>query len=61
MERIEKIIAGLATIVGIGVIAFVRFRNPTMTETQLFITFWWLWLSLVCMFILIAAAPRKYA
>ena len=54
MERIEKIIAGLATIVGIGVIAFVRFRNPTMTETQLFITFWWLWLSLVCMFILIA-------
>lgn len=29
------------------VILGVRINNPDITETQLFLTFWWLWLALV--------------
>lgn len=47
MSKRDGVIAGICLAVVFLVMVVVRFSNPSMTETQLFMTFWWLWLALV--------------
>ena len=57
---IRKIIIGslfaLAAITGV----YVRFSHPDLTETQLFIDFWYVWLCMVMFVIAAATLLRKY-
>lgn len=57
---IRKIVIGslfaLAALTGI----YVRFANPDLTETQLFIDFWYVWLCMVMAVIAAATLLRKY-
>lgn len=47
MSKRDGVIAIACLVVVFLVIVAVRVSNPEMTETQLFMTFWWLWLALV--------------
>ena len=47
MSKRDGAIAIACLVVVFLVIVAVRVSNPEMTETQLFMTFWWLWLALV--------------
>lgn len=57
---IRKIVIGslftLAALTGV----YVRFANPELTETQLFIDFWYVWLCMVMAVIVAATLLRKY-
>lgn len=57
---IRKIVIGslfaLATLTGV----YVRFAHPDLTETQLFIDFWYVWLCMVMAVIAAATLLRKY-
>lgn len=57
---IRKIVIGslfaLVALTGI----YVRFANPDLTETQLFIDFWYVWLCMVMAVIAAATLLRKY-
>lgn len=44
---IRKIIGYLLGIVAFAASIYVRFANPELTETQLIIQFWYVWLFLV--------------
>lgn len=57
---IRKIVIGslfaLAVLTGV----YVRFTNPELTETQLLIDFWYVWLCMVLFVIAAATLLRKY-
>ena len=57
---IRKIVIGslfaLAALTGV----YVRFANPELTETQLLIDFWYVWLCMVMAVIAAATLLRKY-
>jgi hypothetical protein len=63
----RKIIDGIGWIVFLSFassITYLRFKNPQMTETELLINFWWVWLALVatcCVyyFLVSMAAPNN--
>lgn len=55
MYRIISIVCVLAVVI-VGV--FTRFHNPTMTETELLVGYWWLWLGHVAAAILAAYVWR---
>jgi polyferredoxin len=41
---ILKILLGICLLISFGFNLYLRFSNPTMTETQLFINYGYLWL-----------------
>lgn len=47
-------VAIVAGAVILGLVLAVRFANPGMTETQLFVAFWPLWL--ICLLVLVFIA-----
>ena len=57
---IRKAIGYLLGIVAFAASIYVRFANPELTETQLFIDFWYVWLCMVMAVIAAATLLRKY-
>lgn len=57
---IRKIVIGslftLAALTGV----YVRFTHPDLTETQLFIDFWYVWLCTVMLVMAAAILLKKY-
>ena len=59
-DMIRKIIVGslfvLAAITGV----YVRFAHPDLTETQLLIDFWYVWLCIVMAVMAVAILLKRY-
>lgn len=47
MSMVKPFIGIVTFIFCLIVVAIVRLKNPAMTETQLFLSYWWLWLILI--------------
>jgi len=53
-----KALALILSLASLIVILYVRFSNPDLTETRLFLTFWPLWLIIIIALLLACALWR---
>jgi uncharacterized membrane protein len=61
--KIVKIIVWIPFAFSLGYAAYIRFSNPALTETQLFLNFWPSWIMIVLVviigYMMVSVAYRK--
>lgn len=57
---IRKLIIGSLFVFAVATGVYVRFLHPDLTETQLLIDFWYVWLCMITAVMSIAILLRKY-
>lgn len=62
-DKKGKLVLSIIALIGGISVATVRLMNPDMTETRLFLEFWWLWTAILAVgalaFFITEAPPRK--
>ena len=49
LNKLNKFIISVLYVVAFGLITYIRFSNPELTETQLFLNYWYVWFGIIAL------------